>query len=213
VGYLTLRRGVAQPGSARRSGRRGPRFESGRPDWLVFGESQQTRAKTPETWGIDVSRFARVRGLSVVAAPANPPQRGRNPPANPPQAIRAPTCMPAACSLRRVEQQPADIRPAANPVRSGRETEGPPSERWGSASAIFPVLVRWTACLNRLGLTSGRRPSCSSDTKPVPYRTMNMPCPAGPGLITSVRRVPFRPWPARFRPGRGIIPDEVPLSG
>jgi hypothetical protein len=32
VGYWFLRRGVAQPGSARRSGRRGPRFESGRPD-------------------------------------------------------------------------------------------------------------------------------------------------------------------------------------
>jgi hypothetical protein len=32
VGYCGLRRGVAQPGSARRSGRRGPRFESGRPD-------------------------------------------------------------------------------------------------------------------------------------------------------------------------------------
>ena len=38
-----------------------------RPDWLVFGEVQQTRAKTPEntkTRGIGVGRFARVRGLS-----------------------------------------------------------------------------------------------------------------------------------------------------
>ena len=33
MGYWSLRRGVAQPGSARRSGRRGPRFESGRPDY------------------------------------------------------------------------------------------------------------------------------------------------------------------------------------
>jgi hypothetical protein len=66
-GILGARRGVAQPGSARRSGRRGPRFESGRPDWFMFCEGQRTWAKAPENIGAGGSRFARVRGCSVVS--------------------------------------------------------------------------------------------------------------------------------------------------
>jgi hypothetical protein len=47
---LSELRGVAQPGSARRSGRRGPRFESGRPDFgghLVASGGVATRSHPP----------------------------------------------------------------------------------------------------------------------------------------------------------------------
>jgi hypothetical protein len=56
-----------------------------RPDWLENREGQRTRAKTPENTGSSGMPFACVRGCSVVAGTANPPQRTRNPPANPPQ--------------------------------------------------------------------------------------------------------------------------------
>ena len=38
--FLFVARGVAQSGRALRSGRRGPRFKSGRPDWWFANASQ-----------------------------------------------------------------------------------------------------------------------------------------------------------------------------
>jgi len=40
-----------------------------------------------------------------------------------------------------------------------------------------------------------------------------MPCPAGLGLITSVRRVPFQPTPQIPTGPRGTIASEVPQIG
>jgi hypothetical protein len=53
------------------------------PDRFVFGEVQQTRAKTPENTGIGVGRFARVfAGRGPRKSPAAGPQSPRKSPAS-----------------------------------------------------------------------------------------------------------------------------------
>lgn len=59
-----------------------------RSDWLVFGEGWQWRAKTAENTGNRRRPFRPVCWLSLVAAPANPPQRDRNHPRKSPAGDR-----------------------------------------------------------------------------------------------------------------------------
>jgi hypothetical protein len=57
---LGTMRGVAQPGSARPLGGRGPRFESGRPDWWCFAKSSK-HGRRPRKHGGSASAVSPVR--------------------------------------------------------------------------------------------------------------------------------------------------------
>ncbi len=145
VGYLALRRGVAQPGSARRSGRRGPRFESGRPDWLEFCEGQRTRAKIRSNTGFRGRSFARVRGCSVVGGM----QTGRRSRPNGTQTGRK-----AVSSLSPVAPPRADIPPALQRSTLGLSRAAIGSRTGALGMRITPTLTRrwasvWRLCRRR----------------------------------------------------------------